>query len=247
MANERLRSAMSAARIDLDAAAAAAAAMVDPKTVQRWLNGRVPHARHRWKLVELLGEEEAYLWPEAANGTQAREASKAELVTLYPQRADVPVELWSGLFRRAERSIDIVVYAAVFLHEQHPDLNDLLREKAAAGCRARIAIGDPNGECIQARGREERFGHGIVTRCELALMHYRPLFGHQRISIHVHDTTLYNSIYRFDDELLVNTHVWGWNAFAAPVLHIRRLAGGRLFSTYLQSFDAIWEQSKPAT
>ena len=33
------------------------------------------------------------------------------------------------------------------------------------------------------------------------------------MSIHLHDTTLYNSIYRFDDELLVNTHVWGWNAY----------------------------------
>jgi transcriptional regulator with XRE-family HTH domain len=245
MANERLRSAMAAARIDLDAAATAA--MVDPKTVQRWLNGRVPHARHRWKLVELLGEEETYLWPEAANGARTREASKAELVTLYPQRADVPLELWSGLFRRAERSIDIVVYAAVFLHEQDPDLNDLLREKADDECRVRIAIGDPSGACVQARGQEERFGHGIATRCELALMHYRPLFGHPRISVHVHDTTLYNSIYRFDDELLVNAHVWGWNAFAAPVLHVRRLAGGRLFSTYVQSFDAIWEQSRPAT
>ena len=88
MTNERLRSAMAAARIDLDAVADAAS--VDPKTVQRWLNGRVPHARHRWKLVELLGEEETYLWPEAANGSRGHDASKAELVTLYPQRVDVP-------------------------------------------------------------------------------------------------------------------------------------------------------------
>jgi hypothetical protein len=234
---------MAAARLDVDTAATVAA--VDPKTVQRWLNGRVPHARHRWKLVELLGEEETYLWPEAANGTRVREASKAELVTLYPQRADVPADLWTSLFRRAERSIDVLVYAAVFLHEQHPELNDLLREKAAAGCRIRVAIGDPHGACVQARGDEERFGHGIATRCELAVMHYRPLIGHPRISVHVHDTTLYNSIYRFDEELLANAHVWGWNAFAAPVLHVRRLGGGRLFSTYVQSFEAVWERSKP--
>lgn len=244
MTNERLRSAMTAARIDLDGVADAA--MVDPKTVQRWLNGRVPHARHRWKLVELLGEEETYLWPEAANGTRRRNASEAELITLYPQRADVPAELWLALFRRAERAIDLVVYAAVFLHEQDPDLNELLREKATAGCRVRIAIGDPDGEHVKARGNEERFGHGIASRCQLALMHYRPLLGHPRISIHLHDTTLYNSIYRFDDELLVNTHVWGWNAYGAPVLHVRRLAGGRLFTTYAQSFEAIWEESQPA-
>jgi Domain of unknown function (DUF5919) len=120
------------------------------------------------------------------------------------------------------------------------------RALADAGCRIRIAIGDPDGACVAARGEEERFGLGITSRCELALMHYRPLIGHPRISIHLHDTTLYSSIYRFDDEALINTHVWGANAFAAPVLHIRRLSSGRLFSAYLQSFEAVWEGSTPA-
>jgi len=78
-------------------------------------------------------------------------------------------------------------------------------------------------------------------------MHYRPLIGHQGISIHLHNTTLYNSIFRFDDEALVNTHVWGANAFAAPVLHIRKLADGHLFSTYTQSFEAVWKESHAAT
>ena len=243
MSNERLRAAMAAATVDLDTVATAAS--VDPKTVQRWLNGRVPHARHRWQLVELLGEEEGYLWPEVTE-RRATEASKAELLTLYPHRADIPPELWRQLFEHAERSIDILVYAAIFLHEQIPDLNEVLRERANAGCRIRVALGDPTGDRIRTRGEEEQFGLGIATRCELALMHYRVLVGHPQIHIQIHDTTLYNSIYRFDDELLVNTHVWGWNAFATPVMHLRRLAGGRLFSTYMQSFDAVWEQSTPA-
>jgi hypothetical protein len=236
---------MAVAHVDLDAIVEAT--QVDPKTAQRWINGRTPHARHRSKLVQLVGEEETYLWPEVANQERARAASEAELVALYPHRADVPGELWSTLFRRVERSIDILVYAALFLHEQDPHLNDLLQEKASAGCQIRVAIGDPAGICIQTRGSDERFGHGIASRCELALMHYRPLIGHPDVSVHVHDTTLYNSIYRFDDEMLVNAHVYGTNAYGAPVLHLRRLAGGRLFSTYAASFDAVWERSIPAT
>jgi transcriptional regulator with XRE-family HTH domain len=241
--NERLRAAMTAATVDLDAIATATS--VDPKTVQRWLNGRVPHPRHRWKLVELLGEEEGYFWPDVLNG-RSTEASKAELLTLYPHRADIPGELWRQLFAHAERSIDVLVYAATFLHEQVTDLNDILRDRADAGCRIRVALGDPTGTAVQARGEEEQFGLGIATRCELALMHYRPLLDHPHVNVQLHDTTLYNSLYRFDDELLVNTHVYGWNAFATPVMHVRRLAGGQLFSTYLQSFEAVWEQSKPA-
>ncbi|MGH3994185.1 MAG: XRE family transcriptional regulator, partial [Pseudonocardiaceae bacterium] len=59
--------------------------------------------------------------------------------------------------------------------------------------------------------------------------------------------TLYNSIYRFDDDMFVNTHVYGSMAAHAPVLHLRRLSGGDLFDTYSESFDVIWNESKPAT
>ena len=46
MGNERLRTAMAKARVDIEAVTNKTG--VDPKTVQRWLDGRVPHARHRW-------------------------------------------------------------------------------------------------------------------------------------------------------------------------------------------------------
>jgi hypothetical protein len=51
VANERLRTAMADARVDIDHVAEAT--QVDPKTVQRRLAGRVPHPRHRWKASEL--------------------------------------------------------------------------------------------------------------------------------------------------------------------------------------------------
>jgi hypothetical protein len=244
MGNERLRTAMADARVDI--ANVSSKLAVDPKTVQRWLGGRVPHARHRWAIAELLGEPETYLWPETANPSRATEASRAELLELYPYRSAVPANLWWDLFSRARHQIDVLVYAANFLHEQHPDLNDLLREKAAGGCKVRVALGDPDSEAIRARGAEERFGHGIETRCRVALLHYQPLIGVPGIDVHQHGTTLYNSIYRADDELLVNAHVWGVNAYSAPVLHLRRLASGSLFDTYVASFEAVWASSQPA-
>jgi hypothetical protein len=56
---------------------------------------------------------------------------------------------------------------------------------------------------------------------------------------------LYNSIYRFDDELLVNTHAYGAGAPQSPVLRLRRIAGGRLFGYYMASFERVWESGAP--
>jgi hypothetical protein len=56
---------------------------------------------------------------------------------------------------------------------------------------------------------------------------------------------LYNSIYRSDDELLVNTHVFGVGASQAPVLHLRRVAGGSMVTTYIESFELVWSQARP--
>ncbi|MGI9616689.1 MAG: hypothetical protein ACR2QO_27480, partial [Acidimicrobiales bacterium] len=66
------------------------------------------------------------------------------------------------------------------------------------------------------------------------------------MGIRLHATTLYNSIFRFDDEMLVNTHVYGIPAAHAPVMHLRRLSGGELFDIYQISFEAVWGVAVPA-
>jgi transcriptional regulator with XRE-family HTH domain len=238
MSNERLRRAMASANLDLDAVAVAAS--VDTKTVERWLAGREPRARHRWAVASLLKRSEAYLWPDATAG-------EVELVLVYTHRSDVEPAVWWDLFSSAEREIDLLAYAALFLPEQHISLVRMLKEKAAGGCSIRIVLGDPTSPKILERGEEEQFGEGIVSRSKVALLHYKPLADDPGVHIRVHGTTLYNSIYRFDDTMLVNAHVYGCNAFSAPVLHLRRRLKGGLFDTYLQSFEAVWTLSKPAT
>ena len=236
--NGRLRTAMARRAITVEDAATCAE--VDPKTVQRWLAGRTPHPRHRWALARLLDEDENYLWPLSEVGRT--ENRSAELVSLYPHRADVPFDLWWGLLQDAERCIDILVYAGVFLHEQYPAINDLVSEKCGAGCRVRVALGDPDSAAVRQRGEEETFGEGIVSRCRIAQRHYAALIGTDGFELRLHQTTLYNSIYRFDTHMLVNTHVWGANAYSAPVLHVRQLQGASpLFKGYAQSFEAVWE------
>ncbi|WP_406508827.1 helix-turn-helix domain-containing protein [Streptomyces sp. NBC_00212] len=243
MPNERLRAVMAAGgwtHTDL-----ARAVDIDPKSVERWVNlGRTPRRATALKAAQTLGEDVHALWPQLRQAQAARAVSP-ELVALYDQRADLPVSVFVELLGEARQQIDVLVYAAVFLHEAFPRLNDLLRERAAKGCAVRIAVGDADGVRVQQRGQEERFGHGIESRCRLALMHYRPLAGVPGIDLRTHGTTLYNSLYRADDQVLVNAHVWGVNAYAAPVWHLRRSGGGGIFDTYAESFNAAWDTARP--
>jgi hypothetical protein len=71
MGNKRLRTAMTTARVDVDAVAVTAG--VDPKTVQRWLAGRTPHTRHRWAVASMVGEDEHYLWPVSPESASYRD------------------------------------------------------------------------------------------------------------------------------------------------------------------------------
>ncbi|MEU1331032.1 XRE family transcriptional regulator [Streptomyces sp. NPDC005865] len=243
MQNERLRAVMAAGGWTY--AALAKAVAVDPKSVERWVNlGRTPRRATALEAAEALGEDVHALWPALRQARVAR-AISPELVALYEQRADLPVSTFVDMMTQARERVDVLVYAAVFLHEAYPRLNDLLRERVAEGCAVRIAVGDADSSNVQARGQEERFGYGIETRCRLALMHYRPLAGVSGIETRTHGTTLYNSLYRADDQLLVNAHVWGVNAYGAPVWHLRRNGEGGMFDTYGQSFDAVWATAKP--
>jgi hypothetical protein len=244
-ANERLRSAMFTAGLSVPALAEAAG--VDPKTCERWVSqGRTPHRTNAHRAAAALREDMSYLWPGLESGRRGS-AIHPDLVALYPARADAPLAAWRAMFEQAHLNIGVLVYAAVFLHEMWPDFNDLLRAKAASGCSIRILLGDPARPQISQRGEEERFGHGIQSRCEQALLHYAPLTGTPGIQIRQHATTLYNSIYYGDHTMLVNTHRYGINAYATPVMHLRKASDSGLYDGYLDSFEAVWRTASPAS
>jgi hypothetical protein len=243
-ANERLRASMLAAGMGL--AELAEAAGVDPKTCERWVaQGRTPHRVNARRAAIALREDLSYLWPVLEQGRRRR-GMQADLVAIYASRADAPLEMWRALFEQAERDIGILVYAAVFLHELWPNFNRLLRARAEAGCRVRIMLGDPGSDAVAERGREEKYGDGIQSRCRQALMHYAPLAEVAGVDVHQHGTPLYNSIFVGDERMIVNAHRFGINAYATPVLHLRRAGEGGLFDGYAESFEDVWRLSRPA-
>lgn len=43
--------------------------------------------------------------------------------------------------------------------------------------------------------------------------------------------------------MLVNAHAYGAPAAHSPLVHLRRLVAGRLFTHYLTSFEAVWQRA----
>jgi len=246
MPNERLRSAIVEAGLTL--MEFATKVQVDPKTVERWIaSGRVPHRSSRWATASLLGADETYLWPEVADDPRTMSASMAEVVAVYPHRGAVSQELWPELLESATDQIGLLAYAGLFLSDTFPDLPATLAAKAAAGTRVRLLLGDPDSRAVALRGREEGIGDGLAARVRLSTTYLTAALGTPGVQLRHHATTLYNSIYRFDDQVLINTHVYGAPAVQSPVMHLRRVPGGRLFGHYLESFERVWETATSVT
>jgi hypothetical protein len=241
--NEILRRALFRAHLSEDDIAASLG--VDPKTVRRWIDGRIPYPRHRWALADLLVANERDLWPDLGFADPAV-TLPAEIVTVYPHRWAVPRRTWCELFQAAVRGIDVVAYSSLFLAEDSGLTSTLVR-RAKAGVMIRLALGDPSCPHVTERGVQEGIDDAMAAKIRNALALYRSLTDVAHAAVRLHRTVLYNSIYRADDQMLVNQHAFGVPAAEAPVSHLRRAPDGAMFDGYVASFERIWSQAVPFT
>lgn len=242
--NERLRTTLLRAGVTVEDLAACVG--IDPKSVERWISTeRVPHRRHRWAAAQRLGVDEAYLWPAALAGRT--QVARSELLDLFPSRAAVPRETWLQLMQSAAGNIDVLVFSGTFYSQVQPRVAAQLADRATAGAEVRLCFGDPASEAVAVRDREEQIGDTLAHKIRSSLTYYRPLLEVDGCQVRLHGTTLYNSLFRYDDEILVNPHAYGEAGSANAVLHLRRLDGAGLFDHYVHSFNRVWETALPWT
>ena len=232
--NESLRRALLRAQLSEDDVAARLA--VDPKTVRRWTEGRVPYLRHRWELAGLLGLDETDLWPQVGTARSRPEEVRA----IYPSRDAVPVDVWRNLFGSAKREIGILANSALFLAED-PTILATLGNRVQAGVMVRVCVrhsGDVDGAGLDSGG-------ALVLRVRDADAQDRTLRDTGGMEIRAHGAAISNSIYRADDELLVGQFAYGIPAEKTPVLHLRRIDGGEMAFAYLDCFERVWAGARP--
>lgn len=239
MANERLRNALQQAGLDI--ASVADSVGVEAKTVERWITkARTPYPRHRHAVAALVKETENYLWPDALAPERKVEVAESEVLKVYPHRSSIPSDLWKRLLSSTTERLDVLVLAGLFLAEE-PEFTRAVRQKTKQGLKVRLLFGRPEAAEADKRSAEERLAEGTVpARINNALALVEPLGGIDGVELRYHDTTLYNSVFRFDDEMIVNMHAYGLPGAYAPAMHLRQLPAGDLFETYMTSFEHVW-------
>lgn len=201
----------------------AARLQVDPKTVRRWLEGRMPYPRHRWAIAAMLGLDETSLWPQLRS-TRSR---PDEVQAVYPHLDAVPEDVWLRLFGSAERDIGILSETAdPFL--TYPRALEVLAQKAASGVRVRIFLPDPDS-ALDAGIRR--------VFADLAALRKAG-----RVEVRVYTAIIYNAVYAADNEMLVGQQAHGVAAGRGPVLHLHGSEGeDDMVSVYLRSFAEVWD------
>jgi len=220
---------------------------VDVRTVRRLMSGETagPHPSTADRLAKPLQTTAKELWPDRF-APPAPRSPDSRSVTMWDERADIPKTLWRSHFANAHENIDVLVYGGTFLFDSVPRFLPTLRSAIDAGVQVRVAIGDPRSQAVRQRGDEEQIGHSLAGRCELTLTHLTPLREATGLHVRVHDTPLYASLFRSDDTLIANHHIYGSPASGNPAFLLDRPDAPQVFDAYISSFDTIWDNARPA-
>jgi hypothetical protein len=227
----------------------AEAVEVDPKSVWRWTNkGVIPRrVGMKTRVADVLSVDASDIWPAPPRPHQTHEDREVteEVVTVWAHRADAPKARWWTMLSSAEHNIDLLGYAMQFLPEDHSRLDHLLVDKATAGCSVRIALANPDSPYVAERDEEEGLGGTFPDRIRTTVDHFEPLFGIEGIELRFHQTRMYNSVFRGDDEMFVTPHLYALKGFRAPLLHIRRSIDDGMFDGFVDHFERVWAVAEP--
>ena len=213
----------------------AARLQVDPKTVRRWLEGRVPYMRHRWAIAAMVGADETDLWPEL----RTTRTKPDEVIAIYPHRDAVPQDVWLCLFGSAEHAIGILDDAGMPVAAD-PSVAAVLAERARSGVKMRVCLHGTNTFAGAQRvvcPNNDRASDVCIRK---ALAVYAPLREQGEVEIKIHWAAVYNSIYYSDNQMLVSQHVYGIPIKSAPVLHLQSAEGSDMAAAFGEAFETAW-------
>jgi hypothetical protein len=246
MPNEALRKAMAGAMLTEQDLAGRCG--VDIKTVNRWLaqDGRVPHLRHRYAAAEALGADPDMLWPDGIR-RNIKTGPDREIAAVYPRRSECPRSVWRSLITDAAENIILAGYTSYFLWMELPNLRGVLRRKAEGGCRVRFLLGDPDSDVTRRREALEAVPLTISTRIQITLDELGKIGPVPGLEARFSDEHMGMSLWVFDHDMLVATHLARLVGHDSPLIHVQRVQDDGLFDRYAYHVAELWREGRPVT
>ena len=220
---------------------------MDAKTVERWIAGRIPYARHRTRVAKALHADEQELWPDAYARAQlpgSGEDADGDVLTAYPTGDAPGAPDWQTLLTGARDRIelldmslwDVVSVAGVV---------DLLAAKAADGCQIRIVIANPEAEWTERvhnalLAQEGASADELIEQIDESRRQLKPLLSVPGIEIRELFDAEPGSLLRFDDQILFSPNLWLLDRPRAPVLHITRRQPKWVFDRFADHLEIVW-------
>lgn len=205
---------------------------------------RLPHPRHRYAASEALGVDEAVLWPEGIRKNVKTGAGR-EIVAVYPYRSACPKSVWRNLITDATKQLTFAGYTNYFLWLEIPNLRSILRRKAERGCNVRFLIGDPDSDVTRRREEVEQVPLTVSTRIRITLDELAKLTGLPRVEVRYGDEHVAMSVFVFDDQMLVATHLAHLVGHDSPLLHLQRHQEDGLYDRFAYHVNELWNNGRP--
>lgn len=217
MANENLKDALRDAGLTLEQFADIVE--VDPKTVQRWVNGRTPYTRHREKISRALDLPEHELWPDEVPAPTCQTDPRARVGEI------------TGSWPHPD-------------HDRAADPTDLLADPAQ-----QVDILDPDRHLLADPGlrtalRHQATAHGATVRAlaPAAAREAAALTGQDQIEIRNTPTgTNALALIRVDDTILLTLPLTTRDQ--PPIIRVQRQEDDGLFDQLIEHFDNLWIQA----
>lgn len=241
MADKRVRPGQLAARVGCS---------VD--SVKRWLRdaSTQPHPGTRSQVAEFLGVSEEMLWPAAAKSV-VKIGPDREVVSVYPYRSACPKAVWAELIESAKKEIFFGGYTNYFVFLDQPAFHRTLQEKIAQGVRVRFLLGDPESEVTRQREEIEDVALSVSTRIRIAQENLAKIQAREGLEVRysaaedaVNHVSL--SVFRFDEDALVCTHLARLVGHDSPMMHLRKRDENGMFDRYADHIEELWERGQTA-
>ncbi|MFC7758611.1 XRE family transcriptional regulator [Catellatospora bangladeshensis] len=154
----------------------------------------------------------------------------------------MPRSLFGDLIDAAHKRLWFGGYTSYFVWLDVEGAGGTLSAKASSGADLRWLLGDPDSAVT--RQREEIEDTPLTVSTRIAMTRAELAKAKVDASVRLSDRHIAMSVWVFDDDMLVSTHIGSGLGQDSVTLHLQRRQDGGAFDRYVDHFEQLWTTAR---